>query len=356
MQLRDKRGVSALRRVFAPLRVQTRVVDTRGGPMLVVMSPSKEYELFPIWAGEGFPRDVLGALSLQPPASLAASQVPVVVSVDMSRGAQRYLEEQGLSWADEQGRAHIVAAPALLVTRAAAAPRAPRDRPGMRWSPSAGAVAELLLTQFAQELKDTPGVLLPPNAVVAGALPVSVAQVSKVLQAFDAQGWTRKSGAERGPGAERQLVDPSALLSSWAAWHAHRKARSIKTHATWQDPETFVRERLAPALPPHSWCLTGWLAADRLAPFTTTVPTVTCYLQPDVFEHELDAIIDRVGLRRVTAGARVTFVEAEPQVLTLARGADLPLASDVRIYADLLVAGARGEDAAHHFREVRLGY
>jgi hypothetical protein len=86
------------------------------------------------------------------------------------------------------------------------------------------------------------------------------------------------------------------------------------------------------------------------------VPNITCYLEPDVFDEGIPEILKGAGLRVVDSGARVIFKEADPQVLTLARSATVPMACDVRIYADLLTAGARGEDVANHLREVVLGY
>jgi hypothetical protein len=108
--------------------------------------------------------------------------------------------------------------------------------------------------------------------------------------------------------------------------------------------------------------LTGSLAAELLAPFTTSVPTITCYVSPNVIDTSLPTVFEQAGLRPVKAGSRVDFRPAEPHVLAMAEhNADnanlhLPLASPVRVYTDLLALGARGKDAADHLREVRLGY
>lgn len=188
---------------------------------------------------------------------------------------------------------------------------------------------------------------------------VSAPQVSKVLARFDEQGWTAKRGTERGPRASRVIVDPAGILGSWATWHLTEPTPPVRAHATFQDPRVFASEKLAPALSPHAWCLTGWLAADLLAPFTTAVPTITCYVSPTVIDTGLPTVLQQAGLRPVTTGSRVDFLAAEPHVLTMAHhhaNPDLPLANPVRVYADLLRVGARGEDAADHLREVCLGY
>ena len=201
--------------------------------------------------------------------------------------------------------------------------------------------------------------LAPAHQKIAEMTRVSAPQVSKVLGRFDEQGWTAKRGTERGPRASRVVVDPAGLLGSWAAWHVTRLTPPIRAHAVFQDPRHFMSEKLAPALTPGTWCLTGWLAAEFLAPFTTSVPTITCYISPNMIDASLPAVFDQAGLRPVKTGSRVDFRPAEPHVLAMAErntNLHLPLASPVRVYADLLALGARGEDAASHLREVRLGY
>ncbi len=233
----------------------------------------------------------------------------------------------------------------------------PTDQ-GFRWSTSAAAVGEFVLwwrTDSSPRRKVD--LSLPLNTQIAAYLPVSVAQVSKVLNKFDQEGWTRKTGAER---EGREHCECSTMLpaSSAAGQRGSRRnvSRRYGRHARIPDPATFYFERLRHALPATSHCLTGWLAADMRAPLSTSIPNLSLYLDPDVFDFGIDDVMDSTGLRRVQSGQRVTFIRAEDQVLTLATKAEPPLASDARIYADLLTAGSRGEQAASHLREVTLDF
>jgi len=113
-----------------------------------------------------------------------------------------------------------------------------------------------------------------------------------------------------------------------------------------------------PKLPPGAWYLTGFAAAAIVAPFTTSVPSVACYIDRDRLDVDWTRLLDLAGPRRVTTGEAVLFIAAEPQVMlqadTSSRG--VPTASSPRIYADLPAAGMSGEETAAHLREVVLGY
>jgi hypothetical protein len=317
----------------------------------------------PIWAAEGYPADVDWALRQLADLKLPKDLVPVIAARTLSSGSIERLDKAGLSWVDETGRTRIAAPPGLLLVRdVGTAP--PARTPDLRWSPSLGAVAEFLLMVTADDPRGrsasgSHATLAPAHQKIAETTQVSAPQVSKVLGRFDEQGWTTKRGTERGPGASRVIVDPAGLLGSWAAWHVTRLTSPIRAHAVFQDPRQFATDKLAPALSPGTWCVTGWLAADLLAPFTTSVPTITCYVNPNVIDTGLPAAFAHAGLRPVESGSRVDFRPAEPHLLVMAEPnatLHLPIASPVRVYADLLALGARGEDAANHLREVRLGY
>jgi len=107
----------------------------------------------------------------------------------------------------------------------------------------------------------------------------------------------------------------------------------------------------------QSWLLSGWVAADLVAPLATAVNVVTVYLAPDYYDRQLRSFMQSTELREVEHGARIVFWRADQQLFShagLVRG--LPVAGPVRIYGDLLRLGARGEDAAEHLRDVRIGF
>jgi hypothetical protein len=180
-----------------------------------------------------------------------------------------------------------------------------------------------------------------------------------VLQTFDARGWTEKSGPERGSGSGRVLNDATGLLSSWATWHRTKEPDTLHTHVPFRDAEAFVDDRLLGAWDAAHWALTGWVALEKRAPFMTSLPLVTVYVDSDVFNDRpsLESWMARAGARAVDSGARLDLVEADPYVLRgVRRDGSPPQVCDVRLYGDLLRLGVRGADAAEHLRETRIGF
>ncbi|OLT54631.1 hypothetical protein [Cellulosimicrobium sp. CUA-896] len=327
-----------------------------------------------VWAGEGFPADIDAALrSARMADILPSTSTPLVVARHMSPGAVAVLEERGVSWVDETGRASVHAEPgiAIVIDRERSPTENLRPLPrSSRWAPGTAAVAETVLVRAAR-LPDAHAEPLPSVTRLAADAGVSTALASRALQGFDAEGWTSKSGASRGPRAARTLSDPSTMLSSWASWHAEQVPSRIGVHAVVDDPDRFVRDRLAPQLRTDDWALTGWLALQHTAPFLTSVPLLSVYLAPRLFDDgaALDRVLTAAGLRRVDRGARLEILRADELVL---RGAELDVpvgeeqstsspapvrwASAIRLYGDLLRMGARGPDAAEHLRQTRIGF
>lgn len=358
----NNRAIFALRQVLDTLRLRAEIERSQSlrGPSLDVRYGEGVSRLVPVWAGTGYPKDVTRALQELNELRLDPGETPVLAVREMSSGAANYLEDRGVSWVDERGRAMVSAPPALLVSRGPARPhRTVKENPGeMAWAEGSGAVGEWLLT-LALGGRDGSPLALPPGGEIAGRLGVSTALVSRTLAEFDALEWTVKSGAERGATAVRHLVDPTAMLSSWARWHSHRRAETLLAHALFQDPLAFVRERIAPVLPVGLWAITGWLALEQRAPFVTSIPRVTIYLDPEVVSGSevLPDLLKRAELREVDRGARVAVVTSDRYATrTAPRGHVLPLVSDIRLYGDLLREGVRGPDAAEHLRETVIGF
>jgi hypothetical protein len=290
------------------------------------------------WIGAGWPGDVRRVAERLPrpwPANL------VFVARELSPGALEWLERHEANWADATGRARIVGPGGLLVIRDPVRRPSSGSRP-FRWSASALALAELLLARWRPRLR------IDDLAAESGW---STAQVGMVLSAFDAQGWTSKQGAARGPGAWRRLEDPDGLLSTWAAALADRPKRQRSAHRATRDVMTLLRDRLTPALEHVKWALTGWAGLELAAPYMTGVPTLQIYVANEDFAGPLSAAIRDAGLREVDEGARVVFWAIDHRALALAiRDHELPVASPPRLYADLLALGGRGFDAADHVK------
>ncbi len=314
--------------------VQIRRLAPSGG------SP-RELRLRALWAGAGWPAEVeraIGRIGKEWPSDL------VVVARSFSVGSRQALESRGASWVDAGGAARLVLEELVVVRdvrqRARAKPR------GLSWSPSAVLIAEALLDRESPS-----GVRTSELAALTG---FSKAQVSGVLSFFDAQGWTAKWGPQRGPRASRHIADSTGLLDAWservnAVVPELRLAERIV-----DDPTQLLARELAPALRRHGieWALTGWAAAELLAPYVASVPSLQLYVDERSFRAPLTSAIEEIRAREAQSGGRIEFRSADPMLLKLARRRDdFPLASAPRVFADLRALRGRAEDAAAHLRE-----
>jgi hypothetical protein len=342
----EKQAVDATRAALDPLSLAVEAIRFPDDMLVLrVAMGEARYYLAPVWAGEGYPSDVARAIAGYTPKD-RRNLVPVVVARRLSRGGRQAAEDHGAGWVDLDGNARIVAPPGLLVLREAAP--APAPAPTRRWTESALAVAEFLLSHRVATCSDA----VP--AVSAFALDWSPSQVSKVLAFFDDEGWTAKGSGDRGPTARRTLVDPAGLLSAWAGRHAERRVESHGYSVAARDLRSYAW-RLGNVLEPWTWCVTGWFALDVYAPYASDVPVLDVYVDDDALARAVMTFAADEW-RPVERGARIRLLRAERHVLTFATEEEPPLASPVRVYADLLAIGGRGEDAAAYLREARLGF
>jgi len=312
------------------------VVRTRDGRSIVLEAK---------WAGKGWPQDV----------HRAAVDVPerwprnvVIVAHRLSPGAIEWLRERDANWADGAGQARIFGPDGLIVVREPTrASRRPPPTRTFRWSSSALSIAEAILASSHMTLR---------TVDVAQAAGWSIAQAANVLSAFDRQGWTRKHGPERGPGARRELLDPDGLLGAWSTGVRGVPRPTRIAHRATDDPMELLRAQLMPALEHDvEWAVSGWAGLELAAPYATATPTVHVYVVERDFAGRLSIVMERAGLREVDEGGRVIFWAADARALRLSmRCGGIPVASAPRLYADLLSFGGRGSDAAVHVKEALL--
>lgn len=317
-------------------------VETKDGPARVLIrGRTRIYRLRALWAGAGWPADVDRAtrhLGEEWPADL------VVVARNLSAGSREKLDRRGASWVDGSGDAHIVARDLLVVREAKRQPGV--DRRAFSWSPSAVSIAEALLN------RDSPyGVRTSELARITGW---STPQISQVLGAFDAEGWTTKWGPQRGPSASREVADGARMLDAWAEEVSAVKYERRFAERIFDDPVRFLVDELAPVLDRHGidWAVTGWAAAEQLAPFATAIPALQVYVEERALRGPLTLAMQDIPVSEVEAGGRIEFRSADPHLLKLAvRHNGIPLATAPRVFADLQALGGRGEDAAMQLRE-----
>lgn len=331
----------ALDRALDGLAIVEAVEADDDGARVSIRGRTRVYRLRAIWAGAGWPADVDRAIR-----SVGEEWPPdlVVVARNLSPGSRELLERRGASWVDGAGDARIVG-PDLLVVRDAQLQMG-AERRAFSWSPSAVSIAEALLSR-----KSPSGVRTMELATLTGW---STPQISQVLGAFDAEGWTTKWGPQRGPGASREIVDAARMLDAWAEEVSGLAPERRFAERIFNDPLQFLVDELAPVLDEHGvrWAVTGWAAAEQLAPFATVVPALQVYVENRAFRGPLTQAMEDIPVREVDAGGRIEFRSADPRALRLtARSNGIPLATAPRVYADLRALGGRGEDAAMHLRD-----
>ena len=345
----NKKAVDTVLTVL-PAALRPRAQDG-GTPTVELDVRGKRVVLRPVWAGQGFPRDLHAALKQMPD---HISDETILVARRFSRCALQELSKLGYNWADETGGAWISLPSLVVATRGRDDSPLPRSRE--EWSPAAALVAETILTGFLRGGSDLASPLSSGGGVAKQA-EVSAGRVAQVLQSFDARGYTRKEGSSRGRTARRFPVDPARLLSDWAGWYREQSKIDILMHTIWGTARSFISDELSVITPATGWAVTDWLAVDLRAPIMTDVPTVSIYVDHAIFDTTLESRAEEAGLRRVESGGRVRFLRADAVALKDAETVDgIRVVSPIRLFGDLLRLGGRGEDAAEHLRSTAIGW
>lgn len=344
MNSAEKRLRRLFARIFDGAAIESRPPDPSGATPISASGPFGSLTFRAIWADNGWPADIRSALTEVPAGGWPRDLV--IAARSISPGALALLEARNANWADETGAAKIVA-PGILIVRQGTTDAEQTHR-GLSWSPAAVAAGEALLARDWPEGVGT--------TELANLIQWSPSKVSQVLQTFDAQGWTIKYGPQRGPRARREVIDLEGLLGAWAESVVAQEREHRLAHRVLRSSLDFLEGELAEALNNHvRWALSGWAAANEVAPLVDTVPTLQIYVHDDDFDRPLDSVIRETGLSDVAEGGRIAFYPAHQSVLALAEQSAVgPIASAPRIYADLLALGGRGADAAMHLKEERL--
>jgi len=324
-----------LRRVFsAVVDAEVTVGDRKDETWPVVVSGLKPPPRFrAIWVRRGWPADVRRAIDDAPAATLVAAPA-------FSPGARELLADRAVNWADETGGARIQA-PGLIVRLDGEPISEPRSRE-LSWSPVAVRAAEAVLTVAPEQIT---------TAWLAEHARCSVPRASGILQQWDAQGWTTKSGPARGRGASRAISEADPLLD---AWTAHLNAKPLErwfAHTTNRDLLD-VQAQVTKALASIAFAWTGWSAAAELAPFMTQLPVLHLRVDEAHTRRDIEPALRDAGLTITDDAGRVELWRTDADALLYAAASERgPLCSWPRVYADLVRIGGRGVDAAEHLRD-----
>ena len=94
----------------------------------------------------------------------------------------------------------------------------------------------------------------------------------------------------------------------------------------------------------------------RLTPFLTQTPAIQIYVTAERFDETADSLFTTGKIREVDTGANFELWRLDGPLVTRAIEKGVPVMNAVRLYADLMALGGRGEDAARHLRETVIGY
>ena len=289
------------------------------------------------WAGEGWPSDVERIVHLVP-------DVDVVTAAHVSDGARRWLEREGLGWADEAGRADISMESGLVIFRQPSLVRKGRE-PSMRWTRSTLAVAEAALSGIT-----------PTVECIEQATELSRHATANALSRLEDLGFLERPHALRGPQSARRIINNSAFLDAYAkaAAEQRKKQSHVLVHRLWQgDPLETLALEIGPALTGANarWAVTGAAASVLLAPYLTDVTILELYIDAETMS-DRTRLASLLEGRIVEKGHRIEIREV-PTTMTV-RGpviGDIQVALPVRVYADLRAAGGRWAEAGQHLRE-----
>lgn len=301
-----------------------------------VRAGAVEHRFIAGWTAEGWPADVRRLAALVP-------DLDVIVAPDLSEGARGWLAEHDLGWADEAGRASMCIPSGLIVSREPAGYRLPRELPA-RWTRATVAAAEAALAGIT-----------PTVDAIERATGLSRGATANALAQLERADLLERSTSQRGPGSARRIADPGRLLDEYAAAAGILRAKepAVLVHRLWTDALADLSADIAPALDVKGidWAVTGTAASVMLAPYLSHVTVLDLYIR-DALSAGPEQLAAILGGRVVERGHRIAIREAPTKLSTGGPVIDgIHLALPVRVYADLLAAGGRSAEAAHHLKE-----
>ena len=299
-----------------------------------------------------YPRDVREVIwqirrymELAPSEKANHEQLPLIVAESISPGAKELLREERVGYFDSGGSLFVPARGAYVYI----------EKPPPK--PVAKALRSLFTgrrTQVLHALLTNPKrwISVKQLAEQSQASPATVSQVMAELERFD---WLETRG--QGPSKERLLREPGALLDAWSKQLRVGQSPALRRYYVPAVKANDLPARLDHVLEQHHvvYAITHEAAAQRYAPFLSSVSQVRCRIMPGrPAEEALGALDARV----VTEGANLAIIEVKSSGELLFRknidGAWL--ASPVQVYLDLVRGEGRAKEMAEHLRHERIGF
>lgn len=184
---------------------------------------------------------------------------------------------------------------------------------------------------------------------------VSPATASQVLRELERLEWVESRG--QGPGKERHLREPAALLDAWTKHLAITRPMPLRRFYVSAVRSDALVDKIAQAFGGQAadYAITDQAAAQRYAPFLSTVSQVRCRVVPG---RATDEALGAIGARAVTEGANLAVIDTKSSgdLLFREKVGGAYLASPVQVYLDLLQGEGRAKDMAEHLRRERIGF
>jgi len=322
------RALAALEAVL-PRGTRIEVAQQQDQDFLVSMG---ERSLRLRWLPVGWPRQVGEALRRRP-------RPDIIAAPRLSPGARELAASEHVGWLDESGAAEIHAE-ALLISRSGD-PKKPLDAK-LGWRPATLAVCEVLLSGCPATV-----------SAVANETGLAASTVAESLKFLERDGLL-DAVAKRGRQSGRHLADVNALLDGYAvAAERLRPPISLRAGVLWRDPiKGAIEAGRSWIAADIRWAATSALSAAVMAPVLTEVVPLEIYVTGQT-PGDLRRAAAAAGLREIDGGRLVLRPFPTTAADTVARQLRPGLISMLwpRAYADLRLAGVRGEDAAEHLRE-----
>jgi hypothetical protein len=284
------------------------------------------------WLPVGWPRQVEEALQRRP-------RPDVIAAPMLSPGARHLASQRRVGWLDESGSAEI-AAGSLLISRTGTPPVPLGARLG--WRPATLAACEALLT----------GCPATVSAVV-GETGLAASTAAESLKFLEGEGLL-STDAPRGRLSRRYISDENALIDSYAAAAERlRPPISLRVGVLWRDPiKGAIEAGRSWKNSDNNWAVTSALSAAVLAPLLTEVSPMEIYVGART-PGDLRKVAGAAGMRESEGGRLVLrpFPTPANGKITFEPRPGLFSVLWPRAYADLRVAGVRGEEAAEHLRQ-----
>lgn len=298
-----------------------------------------------------YPRDVRQALWHLRDArrAMTAGQgkdtLPLLAAESISPGAKELLKSEGVGYYDSGGSLYLPAPGAYLYIDRPP----PKSQVKSERSLFYGRRAQVLHALLVRH-QDWFGVTeLAQQAMVS---PATASQVLTELERFD---WLVARG--QGPGKERHLGEPAALLDAWVRQLAAERRPALHRYYVPGLKAEALETRLAQVFDAHDVQheITHEAAAQRLAPFLSSVSQVRARV---LVGPNAQAAVRELDARLVSEGANLAVIEAKlpGELLFRERVGGLWLASPIQIYLDLLRGEGRAKEMAEHFRKERIGF